>query len=218
MNKLEKYFYNNPGKHQIHKWSHYFEIYDRHFSRYIGTNPTILEVGVDRGGSLEMWNNYFDGECTIYGVDINPACNDIQIPNTEIVVGDQSDVKFWDEFKHKVPKLDIIIEDGGHTMHQQITTFECMYDHVKDDGVYLCEDLHTSYWCESNVKADHCNPEGRITFIEYTKNFIDKLNAWHHKPVGDVSFKQKTHSVHYYDSVIVLEKRMDINQPQSLIK
>ena len=58
MNKLEDYFYNKEKKLPVHKWLHYFDIYDRHFKRFIGKNPVILEVGVAEGGSLEMWN-YF---------------------------------------------------------------------------------------------------------------------------------------------------------------
>ena len=45
-----------------------------------------------------------------------------------------------------LPPLDILIDDGGHTMNQQITTFEVLFDKVKEDGIYLCEDLHTSYF------------------------------------------------------------------------
>ena len=55
---------------------------------------------------------------------------------------------------------------------QQITTFNVLLIMSKDDGVYLCEDLHTSYWLYfgGGYKRDG-------TFIEYSKNFIDQLNA-----------------------------------------
>ena len=55
-NKLEDYFWNKDKKLMIHKWHHYFKMYDLHFNRFIDKNPTILEIGVSEGGSLEMWN------------------------------------------------------------------------------------------------------------------------------------------------------------------
>jgi len=70
-NDLEKYFNQNTGR-LIHKWNHYFEIYDRHLSKFRGKQPTILEFGVSHGGSLQMWKDYFGESCKIYGVDINP--------------------------------------------------------------------------------------------------------------------------------------------------
>ena len=53
MNDLEKYFAKNTGR-LIHKWKHYFEIYDRHFSRFRGSNVHVVEFGVSHGGSLRM--------------------------------------------------------------------------------------------------------------------------------------------------------------------
>src|SRR5690606_4759619 len=95
-------------------------------------------------------------------------------------------------------------DDGGHTMEQQIVTFEILFDHVRDDGVYLCEDLHTSYWPKFGGGYKR---EG--TFIEYSKNFIDQLNAYHSKQRGLKvnKFTKNVDSIHYYDSILVLEKK-----------
>jgi hypothetical protein len=65
-----------------------------------------------------------------------------------IVMGDQESPEFWNKFviDHKLANsIDIFNDDGGHTMNQQINTFYAMFGHVKSDGVYLCEDLATSY-------------------------------------------------------------------------
>ena len=76
--------------------------------------------------------------------------------------------------KAKIPKIDILIDDGGHSMNQQIISFEELYSHIKEDGIYLCEDLHTSYW--KTYGGGYKNKE---SFIEYSKNFIDYINAFH---------------------------------------
>lgn len=204
MNDLKKYFEKNT-KNLIHKWDHFFEIYDRHFSRFREKEMIILEIGVSHGGSLQMWKDYFGKKATIIGVDINPECKKFKEDNIKIYIGSQKDRSFLRYLKSEIPKVDIIIDDGGHTMEQQIVTFEELYDHVKDDGVYLCEDLHTSYWEEYGGGY-----KKKETFIEYSKNFIDYINAWHSHNKEDLDvndFTKSTDSLHYYDSVLVIEKR-----------
>jgi SAM-dependent methyltransferase len=217
MNKLTDYFWNKPKQLRINKWHHYFDIYESHFNRFCGKNPTVLEIGCGGGGSLEMWNYYFDGKCQIYGVDVRPRCKQQErlFDNVNIFIGDQGNVEFWKEFKTKVPKLDILIDDGGHTMQQQIVTFEEMYSHISENGVYLCEDLHTSYW--DSHGGGFKNPN---SFIEYSKNLIDKINSHHIKEeqYKDLPFRHVTHSIHYYDSIVVIEKKLDRKRPFHSVK
>jgi hypothetical protein len=203
MNDLETYFRQND-KRLIDKWIHYFDVYDRHFSKYRNKEIVILEIGVFQGGSLQMWKNYFGDKAKIYGIDIEPRCKEMEEENIKIFIGSQSDRKFLKEVKKQIPPVDILIDDGGHTMNQQIVTFEELFNQVKDDGVYLCEDLHTSYWL--GFGGGH---KRQGTYIEYSKNFIDSLNAYHsdQKSLKVNSFTQSVDSIHYYDSIIVIEKR-----------
>lgn len=83
MNDLERYFRDNTGR-QIHKWHHYFEIYDRHLARFRGTDVHVLEFGVAQGGSMQMWKAYFGPRCRIYGVDKNPACKAVEEERVEV--------------------------------------------------------------------------------------------------------------------------------------
>lgn len=202
MNHLEAYFENNTGR-LIHKWKHYFDVYDRHFSRFRNQEIVILEIGVSQGGSLQMWKDYFGPKARIYGIDIDPACKSLEEENIEIFIGSQSDREFLRGVKKKIPKVDILIDDGGHTMKQQIVSFEELFDHVKEKGVYLCEDMHTSYWIKFG--GGYKRPG---TFVEYTKNFVDYLNGWHSHQSGLVvsEFTKTVDSVHFYDSIVVLEK------------
>jgi cephalosporin hydroxylase len=200
---LEKYFKSNKGR-LIHKCNHYFDIYNRHFERFRNKEVVIMEIGVSHGGSLQMWKNYFGENAKIYGIDIDPRCKEFEENNIEIFIGSQSDRDFLRRVRNLIPKVDILIDDGGHTMKQQIISFEELYEQVKDDGVYLIEDLHTSYW--ALFGGGH---KRRNTFIEYSKNFIDYLNAFHseQKSLKVDKFTQSTDSLHYYDSILVIEKR-----------
>lgn len=203
INDLEKYFRSNNDR-LIHKWDHYFEIYDRHFKRFRNKEIVILEIGVAQGGSLQMWKHYFGEKAKIFGVDIEPKCKEFEEDNIQIFIGSQSDRKFLKELKESVPPIDILIDDGGHTMIQQKVSFKELFNHIKEDGVYLCEDLHSSYW------SGHGGGYKRMgTFIEFSKNFIDYLNAYHSKARGlrVNTFTKTTDSLHYYDSILVIEKR-----------
>lgn len=201
---LLDYFQHNPGR-LIHKWHHYFEIYERHFAQFRGKPATIIEFGVFHGGSLQMWKHYFGAEVKIIGVDINPACQRLEEDQITIEIGDQQDRGFLRELCDAYGPFDLVIDDGGHTMPQQINTFEVLYPQVREGGIYLVEDLHTSY--RPNFDGGVRRPG---TFIEYTKNLIDQLHAWHsHEPdrlvVDEVT--RSTFGMHFYDSVLVLEKR-----------
>jgi SAM-dependent methyltransferase len=194
---------------------HYFEIYERHFNTYIGKDINLLEIGVSHGGSLQMWKKYFGRGAKIYGADIDPRCLQLTEENISIYLVDQENRESLRSLKRDTPMMDIIIDDGGHTMNQQILTFEEMYGHVKHGGIYLVEDMHTSYW-PGHFGGGYLKSN---TFIEYCKNLIDQLNSWHSRDeslkVND--FTQSAFGVHFYDSVMVIEKRHMI-PPQTRMK
>jgi cephalosporin hydroxylase len=212
LNDLLKYFENNPGR-LIHKWHHYFDIYDRHFAAFRNTPVRVLEFGVSHGGSLQMWKNYFGPKSHIVGVDINPHCAKFSEPGISILVGDQEDRNFLRSIHRDLPPFDIVIDDGGHTMGQQIATFEEMYLHLNEGGIYLVEDLHTSYW--PDFGGGHRRPG---SFIEYSKQMIDHLNAWHSREDSflPTTFTVNAFGMHFYDSVLVVEKRARV-KPVALI-
>lgn len=204
MNDLQAFFDRHEGR-LLHKWHHYFEIYERHFARFRHQPICLVEFGVSQGGSLQMWREYFGAQALIYGVDINPSCRQFEDDGIKIVIGDQEDRSFLKSLARSLPPVDILIDDGGHTMRQQIHTFEEIFPVVQPNGVYLVEDLHTSYWPKWGGGF-----RKRGTFIEYSKGFVDRVNAWHSQEPARLSptdFTRSVHSLHYYDSVLVIEKR-----------
>jgi hypothetical protein len=205
MNPLLEYFEAHSGP-LIYKWMHYFDAYHRHFERYRGQEVYVLEIGVYQGGSLGMWRHYFGERAKVIGIDIDPRCKQFEGPNIEILIGDQSDRSFLRQVKEAYPRIDVVIDDGSHFMQEQITTFEELFPHVHETGVYLCEDLHTSYWKHYN--GGYRNPS---TFIEYSKRLIDELHAWHSRDPESfllTPFTQSATSMHFYDSILVIEKQL----------
>jgi hypothetical protein len=204
MNDLQSFFENNKAN-RIHKWMHYFEIYDQHLSRFRSTDVHLLEIGVYHGGSLRMWKNYFGDRAKLTGVDINPDCRQLEEAQIGIVIGDQSDRDFLHALKLQLPRIDVLIDDGSHTRDGQIATFEELYPHISPDGLYICEDLHSSYWIDYGGGV-----RKKGTFIEYSKNLIDQIHAWHSEDIKRLSvseFTRSTYALHYYDSMLVIEKR-----------
>jgi hypothetical protein len=141
-NPLEAYFESISTGPGVWKWRHYFDAYHRHFARFVGREVHMVEVGIYSGGSLPMWRHYFGPLCHVYGTDIEPTCAAHAGPQTKVFIGDQADRSFWAKFRVAVPRVDILLDDGGHTPEQQRITLEEMLPHIAPGGVYVCEDIH----------------------------------------------------------------------------
>lgn len=198
------------------KWHHYFPVYDWHLSRFKGTKPTIVEVGIAGGGSLEIWRKYFGPDARIIGVDINPRCKSYEEDGFEIYIGDQSDPEFLKELAHQIGTADVVIDDGGHTAVHCINTFQALYPIVSDSGVFITEDTHTA------ILPRYVDTMEGTTFIDMAKGLAEKLTWWHITP-NNYRYKQPPSSregevevppilrnvwgVSFYDSMVVFEKR-----------
>ncbi len=210
-NPLAEYFFGNPGR-LMSKWHHYFEIYHRHFAQFRGRSPVVLEIGVYHGGSLQMWHHYFGPGTRVIGIDVIPECRKFEDESTAILIGDQADRRFLAGVRERFPHVDIVIDDGGHRMEQQIAAFEELYPHVQPNGVYLCEDMHTSLMPQFGGRYRR-----QGTFLEFSKALVDKLHAWHStepQALAVDAFTRTTFALHFYDSVLVAEKR-PLEPPQT---
>jgi hypothetical protein len=221
-NFLDEYYLNRQHG-TLDKWLHYFEIYDRYFSQFRNKKITMMEIGVFRGGSLQMWKEYFGLNATIVGVDIDLQCKRYEEEQINIEIGSQEDPAFLNKLIEKYGHFDIIVDDGGHTMNQQKVSFNTLFKAVPEGGVYLCEDCHTSYWAYFGGRYRNKN-----SFIEFSKKLIDIIN---YRYIEDIQRAEKASlirriknlirnrkmyksseledtmkSVAFYDSIVVVEK------------
>ena len=190
------------------KWDPYFDVYEQYFTKFIDTNSTFVEVGVQGGGSLEMWRKFFGSKTKIIGIDVDPAVLNNQSEGNKIVIGDQADENFWNKFLEEVPEIDMFVDDGGHYMNQQIITFMKVFPKIKAGGVYVCEDTHTSYWRNTGGQLG-----GKQTFVEFAKAISDLINYEHIEdadkyniPRSIVDVTDDIKSVCFYNSMVVFEK------------
>jgi cephalosporin hydroxylase len=190
------------------KWDPYFDIYEKYFSKFVGKAPTVVEIGVYGGGSLQMWRKYFGSEARIVGIDIDSKVLRYQYDeNTAVVIGDQGNHQFWVDFVKEVPQIDIVIDDGSHRGPDQITTFESLFPFVSEGGIFLCEDTHTSWYPSHNPYEQ--------SFVKYAKDLIDVMHRGHQ---GESSYEQRhidlcasIRSINFSDSIVVFEKEKPIS-------
>lgn len=184
------------------KVNHYIDVYERFLRRFRDKPVNMLEIGIYQGGSLQIWKKYFGKEANIFGLDIEPKCKSYEEERVKIFIGDQADKKFMNSISKKMPKLNIVLDDGGHTMEQQINTFEVLYPKLTWGGVYICEDCITSYMPDYGGGLKKAG-----TFIEYMKDRIDKLNSISLDDLEDNPIGTSTFGIHFYNNMVVLEKR-----------
>jgi hypothetical protein len=190
VSRLEQYFDSISEGPGVWKWRHYFRIYERHLAKFVGSEFTMVEVGIYSGGSLSMWRNYFGDGCHIVGVDIEDACRVYEGEGIDVMIGDQADPDFWREVRTRFPKVDVLVDDGGHEAHQQQVTLREMLPHLQPGGVYLCEDIH------GGDHAFHSYVDGLARLIHH-----DLWAGGEPQPVHE-----HVESVHRYPLVTVIEK------------
>lgn len=182
----------------IDKWVHYFDVYHRALEKYRGRSPRVLEIGVYKGGGLALWRTYFGPGSVIVGVDVDPAAV-LHASGEPVMVGDQADPAFLERVEREHGPFDVVIDDGGHTMNQQITAVEALFPRLTFGGTYIVEDTHTSYWPEYRDRDE--------TFIDWVVARIDSLHA-NFDPEGDPDSPWATTlgTVEVNDSIVVLTK------------
>jgi predicted O-methyltransferase YrrM len=155
MNTLVSLYENNG--HTSDKWGSkvedhtYLPIYDSLFERLRFRSNKILEIGVYRGDSLNLWAEYFRSS-TIYGVDCNLSQVDIKLhDNVEIIAGDAYKNGFLGTISGK-GKFDIIIDDGSHEIQHQIFFINHYIDLLTDDGILIIEEA--AYNRKKELKMD----------------------------------------------------------------
>jgi len=193
-----------------HKWIHYFFVYDSIFKRFLekGEPLKMLEIGVQNGGSLEIWKKYLPQNSKIYGIDINEKCTQLKFSEgISFHLGSAVDKQFMEKTFGDV-EFDVIIDDGSHVCKDVIDAFEYLFPKLKNGGCYIVEDMHTSYWKEYGGGLH----EG--TSIEYFKKWIDiGINREYvGNGLADSNIGKMISHISFYDSVCAIEKFYGIKE------
>ena len=195
------------------KWAHYFDVYDREFTRFRSRGISFLEIGVFKGGSIPMWKSYFHDDARLTFLDIDPDCARHADPGTTVEIGNQADADTLARLADTHGPFDLILDDGSHINAHQIASFTALWPHIAEGGLYVVEDCHTSYW--PGFGGGYRN---EASFVEFAKRKVDAMHSWYTDQDDLFPFDpiaEQLHSVRFYDSITVFEKRK--SQPPTAV-
>ena len=234
-NQLEYINYSKDSFYEVYKnhkdlysckWEQYLHVYDKYLNVFLKENKPVrlLEIGVSKGGSLEIWGEYLPKGSKIIGIDIDKKCAEYKYnnENIEVFIGSASDENFVEKNFENM-NFDIIVDDGSHICSDVIKTFELFFPKLNNGGLYIVEDLHASYW--KNYQGSY---KKKQSSIEYFKNIIDALHfdyilKFNYKvSMSEIDRLKKLNreiaSLAFYDSILVIEKYYNKYRPMKECK
>ena len=194
LTELYKYYLDSPLRSVKH--SSYFLTYENLLEKYRNKPIVFVEVGIHNGGSLFMWRKFFGDNARIIGIDLNPNAKELEKYGFEIFIGNQSENSFWKNFYKEVGKIDILLDDGGHTSEQQINTVNKSVDFINNGGMIIVEDTHTSYFRNFGYPS-------KYTFTKWAHKISDNINARSEKvSIKNPIFKDTIYSIEFFESIV----------------
>jgi len=220
MKSLKLLYQEHEGK-VSDKWQIYLDVYDRVLNEYREQPVSMLEIGIQNGGSLELWAKYFESANVLVGCDIDEKCNQLSYTDERIhlIVDDANSAQAEKRILGITGSLDIVLDDGSHTSADIVKAFAKYFPYIKDGGVFIAEDLHCSYWKDWQGGVFH--PLSSISFFKLLADVInhehwgvdqstrDLLEAFS-KEYG-VSFDESVlahiHSIEFVNSLCIVRKK-----------
>ncbi len=190
--------------------------YLRHYERILGHlrhEPiTLLEIGVFRGGSLRMWEDYMT-TARIVGVDIAPECIQYAGDRREIEIGSQADRDFLEGLGRR-RRPHVIIDDGSHMAEHVILTFRTLFPYLRPGGTYIIEDIHfhagpgAAHWrgAADTVPQDLMLRLARLVSCPPTEGDSERALA------------QSINSMEFFYGSVAIRKRSPINRDKVMAK
>jgi hypothetical protein len=151
----------------------YIPLYERHFGARRDSPLTLLEIGIGSGGSLQMWRDYLP-RATIIGIDSLDK-SAFESSRIRVYQGDQADPAFLHRVAAENGGVDIVIDDGSHVGSDLLASFRTLFPLLKRGGLYVIEDMHTSYW--SGFGGNFRDLNTGATSTSFVKTLIDGLNC-----------------------------------------
>ena len=188
--------------------SGFIQLYDKYFTPYRDLEINILEIGVDNGDSLRIWREYFS-KANICGIDIDKK--NFRINNTNILQGDQSDLNFLKSLVSEYKKFDIIIDDGSHQAKHIIASFNYLFNYLSDNGLYVIEDLQTSYI--PRYGGSRINLKKKKSSMNFIKSLTDSINyEKNNRPFFKKNkFDGLIKSINFHQNIVFIYKGESIN-------
>lgn len=219
MNTLADLYAAHDGK-VSDKWSLYLVEYERLLAPYRDRAVDLLEIGIQNGGSLELWSRYFSFARHLVGCDINPDCAKLTYddPRIRVVVGDANHDATEQEVSAIAERFDVIIDDGSHRSSDVVRSFARWFARLADGGIYIAEDLHCSYWL--SYEGGLHDPASSVAFFKALCDVVshehwglartraEELAVFSQRYAVDLdeALLEHVHSVEVVDSMCIVRK------------
>ena len=215
---LSTLFAEHRGK-VCDKWSLYLRVYEDLFESKRSAALNLLEIGIQNGGSLELWAQYLPNAKHIVGCDIDPQCGTLFFDDTRIsvVVGDANSGEVLQSIKSICPSYDVIIDDGSHVPGDVIATFVNYFPMLTPGGSYVVEDLHCDY--HASYGGGILQPRTSLNFFHFVVHLMhqsywsadlapeDFARYFISKENFPLFLKQRwIDSITFHDSMVVLRR------------
>ena len=198
--------------------SSYLEIYHRYLNELRNKNLKILEIGVRDGCSHRMWQEYFPYS-TIYGIDIDPRCNQQESDRIKVFIGSQSDP---DTIKkavdHASGLFDIVIDDGSHVNELTLKSFDLLFPCLSAGGFYIMEDMHCTHlgddlkyhivmggWPGMQYNQDVNFSNDRKTMDKFFNSIINDID-YANPNIPVEGGRMGIEWIHFYSSIAIMKK------------
>jgi len=173
-------------RHGSDKESLYHQ-YAKPYEQYLGSlrhKPIkLLELGIASGASIRMWKDYFS-TATIYGVDCDLSQSGlVSDRRVKVFELDQTDEAGLTAIADESGGFDVIVDDASHISSKTIASFKILWPLLKSGGLYVIEDLQTSYDPVHYTSEEACVdpdgpplPNGGLTAVQFCKRLVDEVN------------------------------------------
>lgn len=228
MNRALRALYESHAGKVSDKWDLYIEVYDRIFEPWRDRPVTLVEVGVQNGGSLEIWPRYFVNGERFIGCDVDPRCASLVFddPRVSLLVANANSDAGVRGIRERAQDWDLFIDDGSHTSQDIIFSFCNYFPYLKPGGLHVIEDLHCSYWAAYGGGTRR--PDSSMAFLKLLADIINREHWRDGTMVDDLlapffpgsvrppaALFADVLSVSFYNSLCVVEKRAS-GQPTGL--
>ena len=209
---------SDPG---LQKWNHFFEVYEKHLTRFRGKALVVLECGIFAGGSLRMWRSFFGEEATLFGADLIAGTKHYE-QNPEfgrpdrIFIGDLLNETHLRSVLNSTRNgtFDVFLDDCAHAPRHQIRLMQAVLPHMAPGGIYMVEDVESDriFW----------QGDGRTNLQAYVYSLLidplqkGNINQLHRTKVGGIAnlqnrkigeWQSKVSSVTYSSYMVTIEMR-----------
>lgn len=191
----------------------YCQYYDMIFDPIRFKQNNLLEIGIDKGGSLRMWREYMP-HSMIHGIDIRGDYGELeQLGGVYTHIVDQSNKGELIVFASQFPDghFNIILDDGSHQSEDMVLTFETLFPYLASGGYYVIEDLlcvYDSRWnsgrnilerimqmvgevnMNGKIPNDHICANKKEAITKYDAGYFDKNIEWTFNACGTTIIKK----------------------------